>query len=68
MINIYDLIFIPLGTRVPNSLIHSDSRSFKASLFLLKTFSIGAISMCPELWPEIVFLHFYSSILFPDKH
>ena len=41
----YGFIFIPLGTKVPNSLIHSDSLSFRASLFLLKTFSIGVICM-----------------------
>lgn len=44
-------MFIPLGTKVPNSLIHSDSLSFRASLFLLNTFSIGVICMWLALWP-----------------
>ena len=48
----HDLIFMPLGTKVPNSLIHSDSLTFKASLLLLKTFSIAAICMWLELCPE----------------
>jgi len=47
----YALMFIPLGTIVPNSLIHSDSRTLRASLLLLKTFSMAVMDMWLALCP-----------------